>query len=164
MPIPAAADGSGEANAVLTLFQQLHQQIRDEVAELDDEALRWAPTSGANSVAIIVNHLVGSEAETLRSVAGLPCERDRAAEFERSDLTKAELLALLAEADDLLATVEDLIDAECLKAAIALPTMPASEVRPAMTWLINNYGHGREHLGHIQLTRQLVERKAAAGS
>jgi hypothetical protein len=38
----------------------------------------------------------------------------------------------------------------------ALPTLPADEKRPAMTWLIANYGHAREHLGQLLLTKQLA--------
>ena len=66
---------------VLVLFRQVHQQLRDELDGLDDDALNWIPAPGANSIATIITHLVGSEAETLRCVAGMTCERDRDAEF-----------------------------------------------------------------------------------
>jgi hypothetical protein len=49
MPIPAAADGEGATNTVLTLFRQLHNELRNEVNKLDASALNWVPTSGANS-------------------------------------------------------------------------------------------------------------------
>src|SRR5579862_5362991 len=82
MPIPAAPVGrSGAAATVLRLFEQLHDQIREELAGLDDAALNWSPGPDGNSIANIVTHVVGSEAETLRCVANVPCTRDREAEF-----------------------------------------------------------------------------------
>jgi DinB superfamily len=164
VPIPAVADGPGAASVVLALLRQLHDELRDVVAELGVDALNWVPTQGANSISTIVVHVVGSEAETLRSVAGLPCERDRDAEFAEGALTKGDLLQRLSEADELIAAVETRVDARRLRATVALPTLPASEGRTGLTWLVGTYGHAREHLGHIQLTAQLYERERASGA
>lgn len=156
MPIPPARDGADAADAVLELFGGVHDQLREEVRGLDAAALGWVPTAGANSIATIVRHLLGSEAETLRCVAGLPSERDRGAEFEGEGLTTEGVLELLDHADELLATVKPHIDPGRLDTRIALPTLPAGDVRSGWTWLVANYGHAREHLGHVQLTRQLL--------
>jgi hypothetical protein len=157
MPIPAEAEGEGATGVVLALFRQLHGQFRDEVSGLDAGALNWVPTRGANSIATIVTHVVGSEAETLRSLAGLPSERDRDAEFEGGETTAERVLGLLDEADELLTVVMPGLKAERLESTVALPTLPAEETRTGLTWLIGNYGHAREHLGHVQLTKQLFE-------
>ena len=61
----------------VALFHQVHDQLRQEINGLDANALNWVPVAGANSISTIVTHLVGSEAETLLSVAGLPYEHDR---------------------------------------------------------------------------------------
>jgi hypothetical protein len=90
----------------MALFRQVHDQLREELDGLDDDTLNWILTQEANSIATIVTHLVGSEAETLRCVAGVDCERDRA----------------------------------------------------GLTWLIGKYGHAREHVGQVQLTKQLNQR------
>jgi hypothetical protein len=139
----------------MTLFRQVHQQLRDELDGLDDDALNWIPVPAANSIATIVTHLVGSEAETLRCVAGVSCERDRDAEFAGPTLTTREVLQLLDEADDLTAELEPSLDDARLTAMVSLPTLPAEEVRPGLTWLVGNYGHAREHVGQVQLTVQL---------
>jgi hypothetical protein len=139
----------------MTLFRQVHQQLRDELDGLDDDALSWIPVPAANSIATIVTHLVGSEAETLRCVAGVSCERDRDAEFAGPTLTTREVLQLLDEADDLTAELEPSLDDARLTAMVSLPTLPAEEVRPGLTWLVGNYGHAREHVGQVQLTVQL---------
>jgi len=44
--------------------------------------------------------------------------------------------------------------------ALALPTLPVDERRSGLTWLVGNYGHGREHVGQIQLTRQLYRARS----
>jgi DinB superfamily len=157
MPIPAATEGDGLTSVVLALFCQLHEQVREEVSGLDTNALNWVPVSGANSIATIVVHLLGSEEETLRTVAGLSSERDRDAEFAGEGSTIEEVLGLLEEADQFVRAVMPRIDVERLESPIALPTLPPGETRSGMTWLVGNYGHAREHLGHIQLTKQLFE-------
>jgi hypothetical protein len=139
----------------MTLFRQLHRQLRVELDGLDEDALNWIPVPGANSIATIVTHLVGSEAETLRSVAGITCERDRDAEFVPTTVTRQQLDLILAGADDLIEEVEPLIDANRRAAEVPLPTLGVDDVRPGLSWLIGNYGHAREHVGQIQITRQL---------
>jgi DinB superfamily len=155
MSIPAASPDFGPRSTIFALFRQVHQQLRDELYGLDDETLNWVPTPGANSMATIVRHLVGSEAETLRCVAGVACERDRGAEFAGSGLTGEEVLRLLKDADDLIGELEPRIGVSHLSAELPLPTLPPDEVRTGLTWLIGNYGHAREHLGQIQITRQI---------
>jgi hypothetical protein len=155
MPIPAAPSGADSSATLMALFRQLHQQIRDELEGLGDDAINWVPTAGANSIAAIVTHVVGSEAETLQCVAGVPCERDRNAEFAGRTRTRREVLLLLDEADDLLEELEPRMDAQRLTAELSLPTLPDEETRPGLTWLVGSYGHAREHIGQVQLTKQL---------
>jgi hypothetical protein len=163
MPIPAAADAQGITSAVLALFRQVHEQLRDEVSGLDADAINWVPTAGSNSIATIITHLVGSEAETLRSLAGLPCERDRDAEFRVGESTLDQILELLEEADLLITVVKPQIGVERLELSFSLPTLPTEEARSGLTWLVGNYGHAREHLGHVQLTRQLYGPRGQPG-
>jgi hypothetical protein len=158
MPIPAAPSGPSDVvSTVLSLFDQLHHQVRQEIAELDDLALNWTPTRGTNSIATIVTHLVGSEAETLRSVAGLPSSRHRPGEFSAGRRTAAEVAEELATADRLIAELRPRLTSDRLHISVSLPTLPADERRSGLTWLVGSYGHGREHVGHIQLTKQLYQ-------
>jgi hypothetical protein len=153
--IPPAPLDPGPTSILVDLFHQVHAQIRDELAGLTDMEINWTPISGANSIGTIITHLVGSEAETLCCVAGVECDRDRHAEFIADPLTMRQVLVLLDGADDLVTVLEPLIDSARLQANITLPTLPNDEIRRGLTWLIGNYGHAREHLGHIQLTKQL---------
>jgi Protein of unknown function (DUF1572) len=155
VPIPAAPTDDGAPATVLVLFGQVHHQLRGELDGLDDDALNWVPMAGANSIATIITHLVGSEAETLQCVAGIRCERDRDAEFVGPRLTRAHVFRLLEEADELIVELEPSIDTSRLIAEFPLPTCPPEEVRTGLTWLIGTYGHSREHVGQIQMTIQL---------
>jgi DinB superfamily len=157
MPIPSPPRAGDPASTLTALFRQVHQQLRDELDGLDDDAINWVPTPGANSIAIIVTHLVGSERETLRCCAGARSERDRDAEFVGRPLTVREVFLFLDGADDLLTELEPQLDASWLMAEFPLPTFPAEERRPGLTWLVGNYGHAREHVGQIQVTKQLYQ-------
>jgi Protein of unknown function (DUF1572) len=160
VPIPAAPSDSSAISAVTAVFRQVHVQLRYELDGLDDNDLNWLPTPEANSIATIVTHLVASEAETFRSVAGVECERDRDAEFVGHRRTMRDVLDLLDGADDLITELEPRIDTARLNALIPLPTVPAEEVRSGLTWLIGTYGHSREHVGQLLLTKQLGQVRA----
>jgi hypothetical protein len=160
VPIPAAPVGRTDVAAtVLALLEQLHDQVRHEIDGLDGAGLDWSPGPGYNSIATIVTHLLGSEAETLGCVAGEPTRRDREAEFTPAP-GAPKVLDQLATADAVIARLRPLMSAPRLRRVLALPTLPAGEKRPGLVWLVGTYGHGREHVGHIQLTRQLYESAA----
>jgi hypothetical protein len=106
--------------------------------------------------------MVGSESETLRCVAGVLCTRDRDGEFSRGHRAVAEIVDELRGADELIATLRSEIGPHRLRAVMALPTLPAAERRSGLTWLVGNYGHAREHVGHIELTKQLYRARAAS--
>ena len=154
--LPADPVGSTDAAAtVLRLFRQVHDQIRGEIEGLDDPGLNWIPDPGANSIATIITHIVGSEAETLRTVAGIADHRDRDAEFLQPLRSLAQVSDTLDQADRLITEMGPQINSGCLRARMSLPTLPPDERRSGLTWLVGNYGHAREHVGQIQLTKQL---------
>lgn len=133
-------------------FKAVHDDLRKEVRGMDTESLNWKPAPDTNSIAVLVVHTLGSEAEVYRIVANVPSERDRAAEFQVAE-GEADLLAKLDEADALLDDLASKITAADLEAA-----RPRRQSAPetGLHWLITNYGHAREHLAHIQLTKQLL--------
>jgi hypothetical protein len=46
----------------------------------------------------------------------------------------------------------------------ALPTLPRQDLRSGLTWLVGNYGHVQQHVGHIQLTKQLYQGRRSPAS
>ncbi|MCD6030616.1 MAG: hypothetical protein K0S78_2790 [Thermomicrobiales bacterium] len=133
-------------------FQVVHSQLRDEVRDLSVEELNWKPAPDTNSIAVLVVHTLGSEAEVLRVAAKAPNVRDRDAEFRVSDRTADDLVRELDQADSYLEAMAPRITAENLAEELPRGDRPPET---GLHWLVTNYGHAREHLAHIQLTKQL---------
>lgn len=150
------ADGRAVAEAIAGSFRELHQALRELLADADDDLVNRSAGPGLNSMATLVMHVTGSEAETVTAVAGIAHARDRDAEFAGARRGRSELLALLDRADELWAAAMPLIDEERLAASVSLPTLPADDRRSGLAWLLGNYGHAREHVGEIRVTWELV--------
>jgi hypothetical protein len=141
------------ATTIGALFHAVHAGMREQVLDVDPGTLNWRPLPQANSIAVLVTHALESEREMIRSVRLLQTERDRDAEF-RAEANAAELLALVDRADR---EVDEHVGA--LTAADLTEMRPRGDrpPRPGIYWLISNYGHVREHLAQIELTKQLYD-------
>ena len=135
------------------LYAELHENLRKQVRGLDDGTLNWRPLPKANSLAVLVTHLLGSELEMLRSVRMVATQRDRDSEF-RAEAGAAKLLEMIDAAEKEMTelvsgvTVQDLTD---------LRPRGDRPPRPGIDWMISNYGHAREHLAQMELTKQLYD-------
>ena len=140
---------SDPVDELVSLFARLHGELAAEVAQLDEVGCNWSPAEGANAVAVLVVHVLGSEAEAFEATLGEPVVRDRDAEFERGVRSRRELLDRIAAADlRLHATWAPALCAD------------AHDLRR----LVANHGHAREHLGQLLLTAQLYrEARERAG-
>jgi hypothetical protein len=89
----------------------------------------------------------------IRAVRMLSTERDRPAEF-KAEADAADLIALVDQADR---ELDEHVGA--LTAADLTEMRPRGDrpPKPGLEWLLSNYGHAREHLAQIQLTKQLYE-------
>jgi hypothetical protein len=133
-------------------FKAVHEQLRDEVRGLSAEELNWKPAPETNSIAALVVHILGSEAEVWRAAANVPGERDRPSEFLATAETPEELVRRLDRADAYVDKLAPRITTTDLAAMRARGDRPP---QTAFHWLLTNYGHAREHLAHIQLSKQL---------
>jgi len=141
------------ATTIGALFHDAHEKMREQVRDVDPGTLNWKPLPLANSIAVLITHSLGSEREMIRAVRQLQTERDRDAEF-KAEANAAELLALLDRADR---EVDEHLGA--ITAADLTEMRPRGDrpPRPGIDWLISNYGHVREHLAQIELTKQLYD-------
>ena len=139
------------AETIGSLFTEMHREIRQQVEGLDRKALNWKPHPDANSIAALVFHALGSEREMINAVRGIKTERDRAAEFE-VEADAADLIALLEIAD---ADMDRHVDALTAHDLVAPRPRGDRPPRPGLEWLVRNYGHEREHLAQIEITKQL---------
>jgi hypothetical protein len=141
------------ARTVGALYREIHDKFREQVRGLDHGTLNWRPLPKANSIAILVTHTLGSEREMIRALRLIESDRDRESEF-KVELEAADLLALL-----------DRADRELEMQIAALTTADLTEMRPrgdrppkpGIEWLVSNYGHAREHLAQLELTKQLYD-------
>ena len=139
--------------AFTALYADLHENLRAQVRGLDDGTLNWRPLPKANSVAVLVTHTLGSELEMMRSVRSMPAPRDRDSEF-RAEAGAERLLQMI-----------DAAEREMVELAGAVTETDLTELRPrgdrpprpGLEWMIANYGHAREHLAQIELTKQLYD-------
>jgi hypothetical protein len=149
-------NGSGArmiADTIGVLFHAVHENMRAQVRGMDAGTLNWRPLPLANSIAVLIVHTLGSERETIRAVRLQTTERDREGEF-KAEASAADLLALLDRAD------RELDEHLSALTAADLTEMRPRGDRPPRTGLeelLSNYGHAREHLAQIELTKQLYD-------
>jgi hypothetical protein len=140
------------AATIGTFYRAVHEQMREHVRGMDRGTLNWKPLPLANSVAVLIVHTLGSEREVIHAVRSVAAERDRDAEF-KAEAEAADLLVLLDEADRGLELLDSITAADLAK----LHPRGDRPPRPGLDWLLSNYGHAREHLAQIELTKQLYD-------
>ena len=141
------------ARTVAALYHEVHAKMRDQVRGMDHGTLNWSPLPKANSLAVLVTHTVGSEREMIRALRQIASDRDRDSEF-KVESDAADLLALLDQADrELDEHIAALTPADLTEQRPRGDRPP----RPGIEWLISNYGHAREHLAQMELTKQLYD-------
>ncbi len=133
----------------------LHSQIEEALTGLPATALDWPPGPEMNSITVLVTHLTGAERYWIGDVAGQePSGRDRAAEFRSGGLSVQDLIARLtasrAHAQGVLAklALEDLAQA---RSSVRHPDQPFT----IAFCLLHALEHTGQHLGHIQMVRQI---------
>ena len=141
------------ATTLVALYHDVHDKLRDQVRGMDAGTLNWKPLPLANSVAVLIVHTLGSEREMIRAVRSLPTERDRDSEF-RAEAEAADLLVLLDRAD---ADLNEHLVAVTAADLTELRPRGDRPPRPGLEWLLSNYGHAREHLAQVELTKQLYD-------
>lgn len=138
-----------------SLHLDAHRQLREAITGLDSEALNWTPGPDTSSIGTIITHALGSEAEMLRNIVQIPTNRDREAEFASQTHEAGHLLGLVDAADKDWRQLAPTIQENDLRALRPRPNKP--DPQSGLFWLARNYGHLREHLAQVHLTRQLYD-------
>ena len=133
--------------------------MRPAIQGASADALNWRPAGEeTNSIGILAVHAMTSTRTWLTVAVGAPePERDRDAEFRTQVQDPAELLAtfdrLAGECRAALATEDD-IDWAAARTPNRRPGSAPETITAGWT-LLHALGHLREHVAHLQLTRQL---------
>ena len=133
--------------------------MRSAIEGASADALNWRPAGEeTNSIGILAVHAMTSSRTWLNVAVGAPePERDRDAEFRTQVRDPAELLAtfdrLAGECRAALATDDD-IDWGAPRTPNRRPGSAPETITAGWT-LLHALEHLREHVAHLQLTRQL---------
>jgi len=161
-PQPAAENGGGELGLYAAQLQQALDKLCERVEGLSSAQLNWKPPAPeANSIYVIATHTLGNaESWVLGIACGQPIERDRPAEFRAAGESARPIVEKARE-------LGTRIDA----ALRALPEGTLGETRqaPPYLWgageartvtvreaLMHVVHHAANHLGHIDVTRDLA--------
>lgn len=135
------------------LYRALHEKLREHVRGMDRGTLNWRPLPKANSIAVLVVHVLGAERDVMRTLRSVPSDRDREAEF-RVEAEAPELLEMLDQADR---DLEEYLDAVTAADLTEMKPRGDRPPKPGIEWVLSNYGHAREHLAQLELTKQLYD-------
>lgn len=155
--VPVKGNPVSMADYIYRAFRVVHEQIRVALKDTDDELVNIPPDEGANTIAVLVTHALGAEAETISSVAGREVVRDRPTEF-MARCTLDDLHQLLDASDKRLNDLLPDLLACNLEEKCSLPTKDPTDQHPRAAWLLRNLGHAHEHYGQILLTKERVMR------
>ena len=131
--------------------------MRETIAATASDALNWRPAGEeTNTVAVLAVHSMNSTRWWLSAAMGKEQpERDRPSEFVAKAASVEELLSFF---DGMAADCRALLDADAPFEGGALRTRDGETVTAAWA-LLHALEHLREHVGHVQLTAQLWDRR-----
>jgi uncharacterized damage-inducible protein DinB len=145
----------------LETLRSLHADMEHTLDGLPPEALDWSPGPDMNSLSVLATHVAGSERYWIGDVAGgEPSGRDREAEFRAKSLTAKALAARLAKT---LAHSQAVLERLTLHdLELQRPSSMHDNRAFSVGWaLAHALEHTAQHLGQMQLTRQLWEQRNA---
>lgn len=136
----------------------LHDAMDQTLAGLPPEALAWSPGAEMNSLAVLAVHVAGAERYLIGEVVGgEPSGRVRATEFAttggEADALRAGLAAALAHSQAVLAR----LDPDDLGRTSHSPQH--QQTYTVAYALLRALDHMAEHVGHMQMARQLWEQR-----
>jgi len=137
-------------------FHELHQEIEQALEALPPEVLDWKPGPEMNSICVLITHLTGAERFLIGDVImGEPSNRNRETEFQVAGLAKQDLLDRLTTVDSYIkGAFEKMFLADLEKSR----THPRNGKQVSVSWaILHALEHSATHLGHIQLTVQLLQ-------
>jgi len=146
-----------EIQAYLTKLGDLRNQAKTLLEGLPQEALDWRPIQGegelaTNSLAVMAVHLAGSQTYWMKEIIGrTPIQRDREAEFATKGASVADLKAGLDAAGKIAEEVLSPLTENQMEEERKFREKQIT-VRAGILQVID---HVAQHIGHMQLTRQL---------
>lgn len=137
-------------------LETIFGEVKEAIEGLPAEALDRVPGPEMNSLAVLAVHLAGATRYWIGDVVGQDLSgRDRDAEFQTAGLDGA---ALAERLDEVLAHSRSVLEVMTLESLNAVCESPRDGRMFTAGWaLFHALEHAALHLGHVQITRQLVD-------
>ena len=144
----------------LEVFEALHKDCKKQISGLTQEELDWSPGEDMNSLAILSAHIAGAERYWIGDhLMGEASGRVRDDEFSTSGSTAD---ALSQQLDAALKYSRDAFDRLTQDQLGEIRKSPQGERESTVAWIIASVvRHIALHLGHMEVTRQLVKSRSA---
>ena len=141
---------------LMALFKRDLEKLVTELEAYTDESKLWVRAGEIkNPAGNLVLHLHGNLNHFVGKILGkLEFVRDREAEFSRSDVPRAELIAMVRATSGMLETVLPALNPEDLEKPYPLEVL--GYPMTSGYFLIHLYGHLNWHLGQVNYHRRLV--------
>ncbi|MGH2512597.1 MAG: DinB family protein [Candidatus Limnocylindrales bacterium] len=133
-------------------FRDGHEALAQALAGLSTEQLDWRPGADENSLAVLALHALDAERFLLAAIADEVIERDREAIFRVRAIGPAALLEVVQSRSDEMDSRLARLPMARLEATISRGSLSGS----GLWFLVHAVEHTREHVGQVQLTRQLL--------
>jgi hypothetical protein len=140
-------------------FNEVYADLNKTLDGLPQEAVDWVPGPEMNSMGVLVAHTAGATRFWVGTVAlNDPAPRDRDAEFKTAGKSAAELQKMLAGTLAYTTGALEKFTPADLEKQVTSPRHPDRTFSVAYC-LLHGLSHSAEHLGHLQMIRQLWEQR-----
>ena len=148
-----------EVQNYIEMLDDLRNRFKEAVQDMDATELNWAPPAkDVNSPYILAYHIAGSEAMWIHQIVGQrDVPRDRDAEFRATGDSPT---ALIERLGSIAVTSREIIGGltpDDLKQLRTQPVRRGGDQAPVRWCIAHLIEHYAEHLGHLDLTKQLYE-------
>lgn len=142
-------------DALFDILTTLNESAKRALAGLTPQQLDWRPGADTNSLAVLAAHIAGAERFWLGDIVmGEPTGRDRDQEFAMKQMGEQALMAMLDSGLELARRAFSTLTVEQLG---ELRTSPRDGREYSVAWAIGHVlQHTALHLGHMEITRQLL--------
>ena len=142
---------------LLNRFDALHEDVKKSIHGLSTEALDWVPAGETNSINVLVTHLAAAEKFWAVDIAlGKDSDRERPKEFLVSGLEETELIQIL---DSTLKVLKSAFEKMTIAELEQMRHSKTHDMDVSAAWaILHALEHTAIHVGHIQITVQLIDR------
>jgi len=148
---------------MLDRIEDMHEYYVQYLDGLTTEQLDWIPGAEMNSLCVLAIHVTQAERYWVGLGAGDPIKRDRPAEFQASGHTLDDLQSRFASNRDYYKQAFESLTVNDFGEFVSVALNPDEPWNCTRSWaFLHALDHTAEHLGHVGMTRQLLDKHLGA--